>query len=135
MKTGHYLDEKFVTALVEWIIDDLQAFSCVENNKFGKLLEIANPKFKIPCRQTIVNMIGKMYEEKKEKIKHLISLHTGILKAIKMKKNHKNHYKNFTALRQIEFDSRYLDFCSSRSFHCSNCPLYRLIVDLSSHNA
>lgn len=67
MKTGHYLDEKFVTALVEWIIDDLQAFNCVENNKFGKLLEIANPKFKIPCRQTIVNMIEKCTKKRRKR--------------------------------------------------------------------
>ena len=37
MKTGHFLDQNFFTALVEWIIDDLQAFNCVENDNIIKI--------------------------------------------------------------------------------------------------
>ncbi|CAG8482892.1 10055_t:CDS:1 [Cetraspora pellucida] len=47
--------------LVNWIISDLQPFSVVENSQFHDLIYTLNPKYKIPTRQTIRDLIIKIF--------------------------------------------------------------------------
>ena len=49
--------------LVDWIVDDQQAFQVVENSRFKKLVECLDPTYKIPCRQKIATMVHSKYEK------------------------------------------------------------------------
>ncbi|KAI3888719.1 hypothetical protein MKX03_013887, partial [Papaver bracteatum] len=48
-----YSYEKLRRAFVEWIIKDEQAFRAVEGSGFVALMQVAEPRFKVPGRMTI----------------------------------------------------------------------------------
>ena len=50
-------NENFVSALLDWIVDDLQPFMVVENLLFKKMISILNKNAVVPCRQTIAQMV------------------------------------------------------------------------------
>ena len=58
-------NESFSTALLDWIIDDLQPFLVVENRSFRKMISTLNKNALVPCRQTIAHMISREFEIQK----------------------------------------------------------------------
>ena len=55
--------------MLEWIIDDKQAFSVVENPKFTKFINALDPGYDLPVRQTILIKVDVLYENKLEYLK------------------------------------------------------------------
>jgi hypothetical protein len=68
-------DEKasIFEALVNWIVDDKQAFRVVENLKFQRLIRRLNPLYRIPSRRTVVRGIADGYEVALQNFREIIS--------------------------------------------------------------
>ncbi|KAK0147477.1 Zinc finger BED domain-containing protein 1 [Merluccius polli] len=56
-------------ALVNMVVKDSQPFSIVEDVGFKELIHALDPTYILPTRQTLKAMVGKRYEEAKEKAK------------------------------------------------------------------
>ncbi|GBC16343.2 zinc finger BED domain-containing protein RICESLEEPER 2-like [Rhizophagus irregularis DAOM 181602=DAOM 197198] len=61
---------------VNWIITDQQPFTIVENQSFKKFIASIQPKYKIPSRHTIKDMIMKKFENAQIQIKNYLQLST-----------------------------------------------------------
>jgi len=48
---------------------DMLPFSTVENKGFRKLMSVIEPDYKVPCRNTIIVRIEKMYDDKMMELK------------------------------------------------------------------
>jgi len=48
---------------------DMLPFSTVENKGFRKLMSVIEPEYKVPCRNTIIVRIEKMYDDKMMELK------------------------------------------------------------------
>ena len=59
--------------LIKWICDSLQPFSIVEENPFQDFITYLNPKYKLPCRNTLKSKINHEYEERKCTIHDILS--------------------------------------------------------------
>ena len=55
--------------LLDWIIDDKQAFRVVENEKFRRFINVLDPAYVLPVRQTISTKVEVLYENKLEFLK------------------------------------------------------------------
>jgi hypothetical protein len=53
----------------EWIVVDLQPFSIVEQEEFKQFVYALDPRYVIPCRQTIKQEIKSLYKQRKTNIK------------------------------------------------------------------
>ena len=69
VKHGRVTSEEITQLLLEWIIDDKQAFSVVENKKFRKFIHALDSSYDLPVRQTISNKVDVLYENKLEYLK------------------------------------------------------------------
>jgi hypothetical protein len=54
---------EILKSLVEFIVDDKQAFSVVENDSFRKFVYSLNRFYKLPSRRTIVRAIDDVYKD------------------------------------------------------------------------
>ncbi|CAG8620301.1 1513_t:CDS:2, partial [Dentiscutata heterogama] len=59
--------------LVDWIIDDMQAFSVIKNKKFRKLINNLYSNYQIPAIRLIKNIIFKAVQHSKDKLKQLFN--------------------------------------------------------------
>jgi BED zinc finger len=57
------------TKLAEWIAVDLQPFNIVEQEEFKQFVYTLDPRYVIPCRQTIKQEINSLFEQRKTNIK------------------------------------------------------------------
>ena len=73
MKLVDFNQEQTLIALAKMIIIDELAFKFVENEGFRKFMEDAQPKFKIPSRVTIARYCMHVFNDEKEKLKHVLS--------------------------------------------------------------
>jgi hypothetical protein len=64
VKHGQSSNDEISELLVEWIIDDKQAFQVVENPKFRKFINVLDPSYVLPVRQTISLKVDVLYENK-----------------------------------------------------------------------
>ena len=55
--------------LIDWIIDDKQAFNGVENETFRKFINRLDEAYYLPARQTVSNKIDVVYENKLDYLK------------------------------------------------------------------
>ena len=73
MKLVDFNQEQTLMTLAKMIIIDELAFKFVENEGFRKFMEDAQPKFKIPSRVTIARYCMHVFNDEKEKLKHVLS--------------------------------------------------------------
>jgi len=73
MKLVDFNQEQTLIALAKMIIIEELAFKFVENERFRKFMEDAQPKFKIPSRVTIVRYCMHVFNDEKEKLKRVSS--------------------------------------------------------------
>ena len=67
-------NQKEITkACVEMVIMDELPFRFVEGNGFHRFCTKACPKWRLPCRQTIVRDVLNMYYVEKRELKHMLS--------------------------------------------------------------
>ena len=59
-------------ALITWIIIDQQPFCVVENNKFLELINILDPRYKIPERHQVKDMVVSYFNEQRTKIADIL---------------------------------------------------------------
>ncbi|KAI3841610.1 hypothetical protein MKX03_015525, partial [Papaver bracteatum] len=64
-----YSYEKLRRSLIECIIKDEQDFRALEGSGFVALMQVAEPRFKVPGRMTIYRDVLKMYVAEKNKLK------------------------------------------------------------------
>lgn len=64
--------ETIEEALIRWIIIDQQSFSVVNNEPFRFLLQKLDPRFQIPCRQTIAKRIHNEFEVQRQLLKQFL---------------------------------------------------------------
>lgn len=62
-------NEQITERLLEWIIDDKQSFSVVENSKFKHFIEGLNAAYTLPVRQTVSTKIDVLFDNKLEFLK------------------------------------------------------------------
>ena len=73
MKLVDFNQEQTLIALAKMIIIEELAFKFVENERFRKFMEDAQPKFKIPsCVSTIARYFMHVFDDEKEKLKHVL---------------------------------------------------------------
>ena len=65
-------NDEITELLIEWIIDDKQAFKVVENNKFKNFIKILDPTYALPVRQTVSLKVDNMYSNKFEFLKVIV---------------------------------------------------------------
>ena len=69
--------------MVNWIIDDQQAFQVVENRLFRKLVAELDPSYKVPTRQKVSSMVYTKYDKiSEEKLKYLQQQNGNIFKYV-----------------------------------------------------
>jgi len=73
MKLVDFNQDQTIIALSKMIIIDEIAFKFVENEGFRKFMEDAQPKFKIPSRVTTARYCMHVFNDEKEKLKHVLS--------------------------------------------------------------
>ena len=73
MKLVDFNQEQTLIALAKMIIIDQLALMFVENEGFRKFMEDAQPNFKIPSRVTIARYCMHVFNDEKEKLKHVLS--------------------------------------------------------------
>lgn len=61
---------------INWVITDQQPFTIVENLNFKKFIASIQPKYKIPSRHTIKDMIMKKFENAQVQISNYLQLST-----------------------------------------------------------
>jgi hypothetical protein len=61
---------------INWIITDQQPFTIVENKDFRKFLLSIQPKYKLPSRNTVKDMIIKKFKNTQDQIKNYLQLLT-----------------------------------------------------------
>lgn len=61
---------------INWIITDQQPFTIVENKDFRKFLWSIQPKYKLPSRNTVKDMIMKKFKNAQDQIKNYLQLST-----------------------------------------------------------
>ena len=54
--------------LLDWIIDDMQALSVVENQKFKTLMKTLEPNAEVPCQQTVTTSLKDNFGKTKNKL-------------------------------------------------------------------
>ena len=69
VKHAQATNDEISELLLDWIIDDKQAFKLVENQKFSKFIKVLDPAYVLPVRQTVSNKIDVLYENKLEYLK------------------------------------------------------------------
>jgi len=62
--------------LINWIITDQQPFTIVENKSFKKFMLTIQPKYRLPSRHTIKDMIIKKFESAQSQIDNYLQLST-----------------------------------------------------------
>jgi len=72
MKLVDFNREQILITLAKMIIIDEFAFKFVENEGFRKFMEDTQPKFKIPSRVTIARYCMNVFNDEKEKLKHVL---------------------------------------------------------------
>ena len=73
MKLVDFNQEQTLIELVKVIIINEFVFKFVENEGFRKFMEDAKPKFKILSRVTIIRYCMYVFNDEKEKLKHVLS--------------------------------------------------------------
>jgi BED zinc finger len=66
--------EDIMEKLINWIIMDNQPFQVVDNTYFKELINILNPGFQIPSRNTIKDKIYKKFTEYKQKLINILQV-------------------------------------------------------------
>ena len=69
--THKYSEEAVRMALAEMVILDELPFRIVEGQGFKKMVWLLEPKFKVPCRVTVVRDCMKLFASEKAKLKKL----------------------------------------------------------------
>lgn len=59
-------------ALVQWVVDDKQAFQVVEKASLKNLFRKLNMRFKVPTRRTLVRGLGDEYEVAEEEFRKIL---------------------------------------------------------------
>ena len=59
-------------ALLRWLVIDQQAYSTVDSGAFQHFVAQLNPRFRVPCRQTITKKISDEFHKWSEQIKGLL---------------------------------------------------------------
>ncbi|KHN29768.1 Putative AC transposase, partial [Glycine soja] len=72
MKLVNFNQEHTLIALAKMIIIDALAFKFFENEGFRKFMEDAQPKFKIPSYVIIARHCMHVFNDEKEKLKHVL---------------------------------------------------------------
>ena len=62
--------------LLNWIIIDQQPFTLVENQSFQKFISIIQPRYKLPSRHTLKEMVLSKFKAAQEKISNYLKLST-----------------------------------------------------------
>jgi len=62
--------------LLNWIIIDQQPFTLVENQSFQKFISIIQPRYKLPSRHTLKEMVLSKFKAAREKIRNYLKLST-----------------------------------------------------------
>ncbi|CAH9122092.1 unnamed protein product [Cuscuta epithymum] len=65
----HWTQENCTKAAVEMIVIDEMPFSAIEKEGFRRFCKIAIPKWKVPCRKTVVKMFLSMYSTMKDDLR------------------------------------------------------------------
>ena len=60
--------KKLTESIAEFIVRDLRPVSIVDGDGFLNLMEIAEPRYVVPCRRTIDTVIDKMYCSSKQRV-------------------------------------------------------------------
>ncbi|CAB4431752.1 unnamed protein product [Rhizophagus irregularis] len=63
-------DKKF--AIIDWIVLDMQPFKMVEGSAFRNMISKFDPKHKLPTRNTVKNLVVKLFNKRRENIKKYI---------------------------------------------------------------
>ena len=71
VKHGRSSNDDITELLLDWIIDDKQAFRVVENEKFRRFINVLDPAYVLPVRKTISSKVDVLYENKLEFLKVL----------------------------------------------------------------
>jgi len=72
MKLVDFNQGQTLIALAKTIMIDKLAFKFVENEGFRKFMEDAQPKFKTPSHVTIARYCMHVFNDEKEKLKHVL---------------------------------------------------------------
>ena len=60
-------------AVVEFVVRDLRPVSVVDGYGFLNLMETAEPRYTVPCRRTIMNLIDRKYSDLKRSVRGSLS--------------------------------------------------------------
>lgn len=64
---------ELTSAVVEFVARDLRPVSVVDGHGFLNLMEVAEPRYTVPCRRTIMNLIDRKYSDLKRSVRGLLS--------------------------------------------------------------
>ena len=64
--------QEFQQYLVNWIIDDIQPISVVENSKFCQFIYQLDPTFVMPCPETVKGIIYDAFKFSFSKLQQII---------------------------------------------------------------
>lgn len=67
------LAKKLTGGIVDFICRDLRPVSVVDGVGFLQLMELAEPRYTVPCRKTIMGMVDTRYKELKRSVRGCIS--------------------------------------------------------------
>lgn len=59
-------------AMIEWIVLDMQPFKVIEGDAFRKMISKFDPKHETPTRNTVKNLVVKLFKKRRESIKNYV---------------------------------------------------------------
>jgi hypothetical protein len=71
-KYGPVGQAKLNDLFIKFVVSDLQAFNIATSKPFLEFIYALNPKYNVPDRKTLSELINKKYEEKKKEIQHVV---------------------------------------------------------------
>ena len=69
--------KKRTKALLKWIIDRHEPFCLVNNKSFLEFINILDPKYVVPCRSTVAELIKEEFDIKAEKVRTFLKNYEG----------------------------------------------------------